>query len=195
MPKSPANGDDFAWRLSFSKNEVELSNLIPPVARMCYLAIKSIRKYEPTFAMVPSYLLKSILFYTLENTDPNQWISREDENLSTHFHLLLDNIITAFEQKSCPHFWIPEINLLDDEAIETYQNKCFVDMKKIFGCKSNYIEQVLGSLRCIKDHPEFYIQPFPTYFLKRFPHKSQGEENEDNEEINDIEDVESTRLV
>ncbi|XP_066926246.1 uncharacterized protein [Clytia hemisphaerica] len=174
VPKSPENGDEYAWRLSFSKNEVELSNLIPPVARMCYLAIKSIRKNDLIFAKVPSYLLKSILFYTLENTNPNKWISREDENISTCFHLLLDKIITAFENKSCPHFWIPDINLLDEEAIETYQNKCVVGMKRFFGCKSNYVEQVLGSLRRIKEQPEFYIQPFPTSFLKRFPGTSQS---------------------
>ena len=137
VPKSPENGDEMAWRLSFSRNEVELSKLIPPVARMCFITIKAIRKNDFTFSKIPSYLLKSILFYTLEKTEPTQWLSRDDENLSKCFHLLLDNIIKAFESKSCPHFWIPDINLLSDEAIEEYEKSHRKDtppVMKMFNC-------------------------------------------------------------
>eukprot|EP00111_Clytia_hemisphaerica_P023661 TCONS_00069740-protein len=198
VPKSPENGDEKAWRISFSKNEVELSKLIPPVARMCFITIKSIRKNDYYLSKISSYSLKTIFLNTLEKTAPNQWFSWDDENISTCFDLLLNEVIRAFETKQCQHFWISDINLLTcDGSTGMFSKKDDTFCAKVFphSPKSNdyYIEQILKVLRRVKENPHLYVQPFPKKFLKRFP-KIIETENQDNDFISS-ESVELINVV
>ena len=166
VPKSPENDDGMAWRLSFSKAEVELSKLIPSVARKCYLTIKAIRKNDYYLSKIPSYFLKTILFNLLEKTEPNQWLSKADENIENCFHLLMDEIIKAFKNKQCLHFWIPDIDLLSDYTL--YNTTC---CQKLFPCYgvADYFEKIINVLNRVKENPHFYVQRFPKKFLERFP--------------------------
>ena len=124
--------------MSFSLSEVELSKLIPPVARICYVGLKILRKdyLEDICEDFSSYHLKCLFLNTLETTDPEFWF--DEENIEAGFHLLLYELIESLVQKSCPHFWIPSINLYEH-----------------FSGKE--IERLITKLIEIKSAPEIFI--------------------------------------
>ena len=114
VPKSQLNDkEELTWRISFSKAEVELSKLVPPLARMCLIGLKVIKNDYLSVACgkVSSYHLKSLLFNTLERTDPQFWL--QESNLTQCFYLLLEKLLSAVTERYCPHFFIPNINLFD----------------------------------------------------------------------------------
>ena len=142
IPKSqPGDLQGLSWRISFSRAEVELSKLIPPTARMCMIGLKIIAKDYLSVACrrISSYQLKCILFFTLENTDPEFWL--QTENLEQCFALLLKNLSDAVANKNCPHFWIPQINL-------------FTDFKR------NDLKRLTKVLRKISKSPASFIEDF-----------------------------------
>ena len=130
--------EGLTWRISFSKAEVELSKLISEVARTCFVALKVIRKdyLSVNCHHLKSYHLKTILLYSIEATGLEFWC---EENLKECFDKLLGNLTTAIEERSCPHFWLPHINLFEDLSEK--------DQKK-----------VLKVLREVKDKPEKFIE-------------------------------------
>ena len=141
-----------------------MAELMPPVAKMCFMAIKAIRKDK--FAKFPqkisSYCLKSILLCTLEKSDPNLWLSQTEDNISRCFHFLLDEVIQAFEEQLCPHFWIPGIDLFKDYSDET-------------------LRKATNVLKKVQRRPNFYIEPFPKAYLDRFPKVRQSNDDNDYE--------------
>ena len=154
VPKSQGKTDrqNLTWRISFSKSELELAKLMPPVAKMCFMGIKALR--QDRFAKFPqgisSYCFKSIFLYTLEKTDPKIWSTRSEENISKCFYILLDEVAKAFGNKLCRHFWIPGIDLFKDYSSRT-------------------LEEALKVLKKVQRRPNLYIEPFPIGYLKRFP--------------------------
>uniref|UniRef100_A0A7M6DKY1 Mab-21-like nucleotidyltransferase domain-containing protein n=1 Tax=Clytia hemisphaerica TaxID=252671 RepID=A0A7M6DKY1_9CNID len=154
VPKSQALSDreDMTWRISFSKSEVELANLMPPVAKMCFMGLKAIIRDQ--FAKFPhiisGYCFKSIFLYNLEKTDPEIWLSRSEENISRCFNILLDEVISTFENGLCPHFWIPRIDLFKEYSGGTLSAATTV-------------------LNKAKESPTLYIEPFPKGYLESFP--------------------------
>lgn len=76
IPKSqPNDTKKITWRFSFSNAEVQLSKLINPVARKCFLGLKIIAKryLQPMCKEFKSYHIKTILYYTLEKTPLSFW--------------------------------------------------------------------------------------------------------------------------
>jgi len=143
VPKSQLDDkDEDTWRISFSAAEVELSKLIPSVARMCFIGLKIIRKDYLSIACgrLASYHLKSIFFYTLERTGAEFWLD-DERRIEECFHLLLHNLTQSVYEKRCPHFWIPAINLFSEFTEKDTQ------------C-------LLKVLQKIKQAPARYIEPF-----------------------------------
>ena len=114
VPKSHKNDKKGAtWRVSFSKAEVELSKLISPVARMCYIGLRMIhRDYFHACPNLGSYSLKCVFFYALEDTDQAFWT--DVQNIQVCFDFLLGKVLECLQESCCPHYWIAGINLFEN---------------------------------------------------------------------------------
>jgi len=129
------------WRISFSQAEVELSQLVPELARVCFIGLKIIAKdhLREVCPKIKSYQMKCIFFNTLEITEPPMWLY--DQNLEHCFQLLLQAVVQAIDDKSCPHFWIPGINL-------------FADLTDLD------VSKLLKKMRQVQESPSQFIEPF-----------------------------------
>ena len=152
IPKSqPKDQKKITWKFSFSYAEVQLSKLINPVARKCFICPKVIGRYylEPKCEKFKSYHLKSIFYYTLEKTQIELWT---DRNIEKGFEILLDELLQTLNEKHCPHFWISNINLY-----EGIGKKCLKSLYK-------------ATLK-IRQNPAPYIKEMVGLCGDVFPHK------------------------
>ena len=111
IPKSqPNDKKKITWRFSFSYAEVQLSKLINPVAKNCFLCLQIIGRYylEPRCEGFKSYHLKSIFYYTLEKGQIELWT---EESIEKEFEKLLEELLQTLKEKRCLHFWISDIDL------------------------------------------------------------------------------------
>ena len=108
------------WRYSFSQAEMLLADNIPDKARTSYLALKAVVKThinrvyddEGYAHKIPSYALKTILFFEVEKLKNEYWDEEEIE--SKFFWVLFRSLKNKVESKRCPHFWIESLNLFAD---------------------------------------------------------------------------------
>lgn len=65
VAKTNLSAEQYTWRISFSKAEVELSQLVPETARVCFVAMKIIAKdyLSSVCKNLSSYHLKCIFLY------------------------------------------------------------------------------------------------------------------------------------
>ena len=141
VPKSqPNDTEGITWRYSFSMAEVELSKLISPTARKCFIALKIIGKdfLKPCCSQFKSYFLKTIFLHVLEKTKPRHWCERK---IDTCFHLLLDKLIETINNEKCPNFWIPEVDLYDSMTKQDFETL----RKVVLSVK----EQPKGYIKCL----------------------------------------------
>ena len=104
------------WRYSFSQPEIELADCIPGAAREAFLALKAVNKahMHSKSDLIPnlsSYILKSILLRVTEQHSPEDWGQLGADDMLRE---LLENLHQALTTGICPHFWIEDINLLED---------------------------------------------------------------------------------
>ena len=71
VPKTDTTGDEFCWRLSFSRGELILSQHIPEKAKLVFLAVKLAWKQglKHTCCKLKSYHLKRTFYHFLEKAD------------------------------------------------------------------------------------------------------------------------------
>ena len=139
IPKSQTNDTKkITWRFSFSYAEVQLSKLINPVAKNCFLCLKIIsRNYlEPRCEGFKSYHLKTIFYYTLEKSQIELWT---EESIEKGFEKLLDELLQTLTEKRCPHFWISGIDLYE-------------------GIKKSGLESLQKIVLKIRENPALYIK-------------------------------------
>ncbi|XP_066912940.1 cyclic GMP-AMP synthase-like receptor 1 [Clytia hemisphaerica] len=143
------------WRYSFSQAEMLLADHVPETARTSYMAFKAVIKthinrsrkrfvkddgksYEKPRKPIPSYVLKTILLYELENNGrPTE--GTEGKFFWALFNSLKDKVI----KESCEHYWI-EANLFVEMAEDdfTYFKERLEEIEKDPGkyIASNWLE-------------------------------------------------------
>lgn len=112
------------FRYSFSQAEIILSDNIPENARITFLAFKAtIKKMvnyvsdkSKKFHEIPTYLLKTILFFQVEMKE--NWYWEQEFVLEIFFRDLLEKLMECIEARNCPMYWNPSINLLADMTKE-----------------------------------------------------------------------------
>ena len=112
VPKADPSGDEFSWRLSFSRGELLLSKHVTDRARMAYVAAKLFWK-EKLKSLCPalrSYHLKTLFYHFLENTPA---VEVEESTTQELLQRLLLFLQKHLETRTCPHFFISSINLFD----------------------------------------------------------------------------------
>lgn len=157
VPKSQRSDKiGLTWRYSFSMAEVELSKLVNPIARKCFLVLKVIFKdhLQPCAKWLSSYHLKTVFFHTMSATSADKWTS---QNAELCFRVLVRRLMTAVENQMCPHFWISDINLFDIEGVSV----------RHFNRLHSKIEQIM-------EHPHWYVKPY-----KNRSNKHKNDRNED----------------
>ena len=120
VPKADPTGDQFSWRLSFSRGELLLSKHVPDEARIAYVVTKLLwkNKLKPVCSVLRSYHLKTLFYHFLERTKSQDLKNMLPELLVRR---LLVFIETQLEARSCPHFFISSVNLFDFTTLPNYQ--------------------------------------------------------------------------
>ena len=139
VPKSHSeDASGMTWRFSFSQPEVQLLNLIEPVSRRIFIALKFIVKdfLIPDCKRLRTYYFKTIFMHVLEITEPSFW---RENDIEKCFHWLLDHVINAVKTKNCPHFWLKGINLFEELTDKDVADLMKL-LRKIKNDPSNYID-------------------------------------------------------
>lgn len=134
VPKvsSPHGDEDLDWRFSFSKAEGKLMTAKGLGNRnYCYRIFKMAIKenISSTCSLLTSYHLKTLLLWASERQPPARW---SDENLSVCFLGLLDDLLHSLLNASCPHYFIPELNLFSN---------CSTDHLHYLACRVSVIRK------------------------------------------------------
>ena len=133
----PRNEHDFVgWRYSFSRQELELTNLISLDARLCYVALKFIFKkhLSPLESGLKSYHMLTLFFWFIEQKCV---AFRNDENsdFNENLRMLLKFVLHHLEIKRVPHYFISSINLLNQEKNKSSFENVSVTLRKIISCE------------------------------------------------------------
>ena len=110
VPKADPSGDEFSWRLSFSRGELLLAQHVSSAARTLYVSAKLFwkEKLKTVCPSLRSYHVKTLFYHFLEATPVQQIEEVDTENMLRRF---LAFIHSHLEARSCPHFFIPTLNL------------------------------------------------------------------------------------
>ena len=112
VPKEDPTGDEFSWRLSFSRGELLLSSHVPQKARDAYVAVKLFWKnnLKAECPALRSYHLKTLFYNFLEVTDNREMEMMEVKDIVKNLLLFIQ---LSLKSKTCKHYFIETINLFD----------------------------------------------------------------------------------
>ncbi|XP_021340767.1 uncharacterized protein LOC110441827 [Mizuhopecten yessoensis] len=100
------------WRISFAHIEQALVHSMNAKHINCFLLLRQLKKFFFEVKMpnvITSYIIKTTLFWTIEETSPELWQSHK---LLTAVKLCLNKLITFIQNDYCPHYFIRTCNLL-----------------------------------------------------------------------------------
>ena len=123
VPKEDPTGDEFSWRLSFSRGELMLSTHVPPKARDAYVAVKLFWKnnLKVECPALRSYHLKTLFYHFLEATDRRHL---EIGDVKTIARSLLLFVLQNIKDKTCKHYFVETINLFECLSTSQQINTC-----------------------------------------------------------------------
>ena len=136
---SPQGDEDLEWRFSFSKAERKLMKSKGLGNRnYCFRIFKMAIKenISSTCSLLTSYHLKTLLLWASERHPPDKW---SDENLAVCFLGLLDDLLHSLANCSCPHYFLPDLNL-------------FLD------CSKDHLYHLAGQVSAIRRSPLKYLR-------------------------------------
>ena len=119
VPRSSPHGDpNSEWRLSFSRPEAILAQLRSKKQKQAYYFfkmffykyIKCVESSEQEGKPLSSYIMKTTMLWAYEALPPEDpvWVSLENS-----VQMLLFKLLGYLEVEFLPHYFIPEINLLE----------------------------------------------------------------------------------
>ncbi|KAL3861275.1 hypothetical protein ACJMK2_007318 [Sinanodonta woodiana] len=111
--------EGFQWRYSFNEAEKRLVQSFNPTQAKCYVLLKRIISENVTVHMqedvISSYHLKTLMFWTIEETDPILWIPA---NLVQCIFLCLNRLVQCVDRAYCPSYFMPDENLFITKVTE-----------------------------------------------------------------------------
>ena len=108
-PQSP--NKHLEWRWSFSLAEKMLVRTFNIIQLQCYFLLKMIVTYiinPMVLEGLSSYEVKTVMLHMVESTHPAEWVK---EKLAPCFCACLTKLLQCVEDGSCPHYFIPSLNL------------------------------------------------------------------------------------
>ena len=108
------------WRLSFSLAEIILATTRTKEMDLSYLVLKSIfyrylKPVEFNDKTLTSYLIKTVMLWQCEENNETWWSERSKVNCIS---ILLNKLKESFYNKQLRHYFIRDINLLDNVDYE-----------------------------------------------------------------------------
>ncbi|XP_045193078.2 uncharacterized protein LOC123549227 [Mercenaria mercenaria] len=133
VPVSSKSGqyEEFEWRISTSMAERFLMFSLNITQMRCYILMKMILK---TFinprcnGVLSSFMCKTVLLYCIQNTHSNNW---RPSNLLACLTVCLIVLENCVRQTNCPHFIIPENNLMAGRISPRNKNKILEILQNI----------------------------------------------------------------
>ena len=116
VPKPRYPTDTDYWRISFSRQEVELANILPGRARNIYLRFKLLYKQElkEKYPEYKSYHMKTTFNWWMEEQELDTWEEGKGQ-LKTSAELL-DSLVRKFKSfisnSYLPHYFLSSVNLM-----------------------------------------------------------------------------------
>ena len=114
--------DDKQWRYSFSRAEVILIRSWTPIQQIVYHLLRYvvkqtiIREWKNDDKVICPYHLKTLMLWACERKSPVWWESNCVLELCSK---LLNTLMKWIMKKHCPHYFMPEWNLLDFTMTES----------------------------------------------------------------------------
>ncbi|XP_063412278.1 uncharacterized protein LOC134695038 isoform X1 [Mytilus trossulus] len=104
--------ENLEWRISFSVAEKILIYSFSHTQFLCYALLKVflkdvIEKHEDLKGLLCSYFLKTLLFWILEETEPNLW---RPDNIIPCFMACLQRLLYCVRYSNLLHYFIPDNN-------------------------------------------------------------------------------------
>ncbi|KAL4217667.1 hypothetical protein ACF0H5_022409 [Mactra antiquata] len=127
VPKGSDNGpdSDIEWRLSFSFGERLLMFDLNIVQIRCYVLMKYVKtsfldNVQGCKGIVSSYICKTVLFHTVSQTRESEWV---EEEILVNFNKCLCTLQKFIDEENCPHFIMPNNNLLANKLNESTRSR------------------------------------------------------------------------
>ena len=135
VPCSSPHGDPHSeWRLSFSRPEAILAQLRSKKQKQAYYFLKMffykylkcVESSEPEGKPLSSYIMKTTMLWAYEALPPEDpiWASLENR-----IQVLLFKLLGYLEAEFLPHYFIPEVNLLERVG-QDVTSQCIVIINK-----------------------------------------------------------------
>jgi len=140
LPGRGRNGSD--WRFCFARSEVQLKKLVPPPFMKVFYCWRSVlgRALSRQRQVLRPYALRAIFFWACDRVK-NSYLSREDQ-MPAFFCGLIDDVLQALLSRSCPSYFLPQINLLDKSDDATILSLAQI----ILMVRSDPVEQIRNTL-------------------------------------------------
>ena len=103
-----------SWRFSFSRQEIELSQILPLNARLCYLGLKLIFKKEIKErcpSVLKSYHMLTLFLWFMESRPVHSWEEDSDQSCEFNLRALFSFVSLRLENSDIPHYFIRSLNL------------------------------------------------------------------------------------
>ncbi|XP_053401564.1 uncharacterized protein LOC128557677 [Mercenaria mercenaria] len=141
---SSKNGqhEELEWRISTSQAERCLMFSLNITQLRCYILMKMILK---TFinprcdGVLSSFMCKTVLFHCIQNTHSNKWVQ---SNLLACLMCCLTVLQNFLRQENCPHFVIPENNLMAGRISPHNKVRVFEVLQKITQSKGRSLLEI-----------------------------------------------------
>ena len=161
LRSSPHGDPNSEWRLSFSRPEAILAQLRSKKQKQAYYFLKMffykylkcVESSESEGKLLSSYIIKTTMLWAYEALPPDDpvWASLENS-----IQMLLFKLLGYLEDRFLPHYFIPEINLLERVGqdvisqciaiISRWQNNILIAAPFDIPEKREFINKVLVSL-------------------------------------------------
>ncbi|KAH3850794.1 hypothetical protein DPMN_093267 [Dreissena polymorpha] len=161
---------EYQWRISFAESEKILSRSLNPAQIRAYLFLKTLFKTHLEDKDDPeglsSYMMKTILFWTIESVDGRIWT---DENMLNCVEILLDRLAMSLDRGVISSFFAPTLNLignLDREKKSILANKVRSLTRDLFSSIVTCVENPTFNGMCNTGTPlqQMYKLQDPTEF-------------------------------
>ncbi|XP_069140563.1 uncharacterized protein [Argopecten irradians] len=124
------NGKPPQWKISLASAERDLVYSFSHVQFKVYWLLKyffveikeALTNNIPDVNFISSDLLKSVIFFTIENSHQNIW---HDHNLFSCFWICINTLVTYVKAGYLPHYFIPNINMFKDKLTRRHQKRLF----------------------------------------------------------------------
>ncbi|XP_045167321.2 uncharacterized protein LOC123530603 [Mercenaria mercenaria] len=107
-----SENEELEWRISTSLAERCLMFNLNITQIQCYVLMKMVLKtyLKPKFGdTISSFMCKTVLFHCIADTNPSVW---RENNLLVCLSLCLSLLYLCVSKENCPHFIIPQNNLM-----------------------------------------------------------------------------------